>query len=67
MKQPLEQSVPLHSENGPVHLQISVPSSDLNKYLHFPWETLIYALLIFLSGFSCQILDLGKVKAYYTC
>lgn len=36
MKQLLEQPVPLHSGNCPVHLQIPVPSSDLNKYVHFP-------------------------------
>ena len=35
MKQPLEQCVPSRSGNGPVHIQIPVPSSDVNEDLHY--------------------------------
>ena len=35
MKQALEQCVPSHSGNGPVHIQIPVPSSDVNKDLYY--------------------------------
>lgn len=35
MKQALEQCVPSHSGNVPVHIQIPMPSSDANKDLHY--------------------------------
>lgn len=35
MKQPLEQSVPSHSGNVLVNIQILVSSSDVNKDLHY--------------------------------